>query len=380
MRLPTSCRVPFVAALLLAAGSCTPGSDHAGTLDVAEWTVDPEPLVTIGKVDGDPAYVFARIAGVRLLPDGRIVVADGSSGTIRLYGSEGLFERQMGGSGEGPGEFTYLSALRIAPPDTLIAYDGRALRLTKFLTTGEVVSTHGLRAPEGYPEVYIGSYADGAHVLAWIEQRPRDRSVVTPDVMHLGRFGPEGRLAARLDTARGMRRRGSPLPFSPHFLAAMLGDTVFHTDGLGGMVEAIGPTGEPVRRFVVPIDGWEPADARRRLESELDSAAARRLDELGESPAVDSIPTIAELLAGGEGRLWVKRYDPATDSHWIRRPRTGGEWLVLESDGTLVARVTVPAGVRLVEVRRDRVAGIARDELGVERVQVFALLRRDSTT
>ena len=353
-----------------------PGSENSvETRTSAEWAVDPEPLVTIGEMDGDPAYIFARVVGVRLLPDGCIVVGDGSSGTLRVYGPDGRYEREMGGRGQGPGEFTYLSSLSIAPPDTIAAYDSGALRLTKFLATGELVSTQRFHASGGYPEVYIVTYSDGSHALAWIKQVPRDRSVVTPDVMELGRFGGDGRLSAVLARAAGMRRLGSPLPFSAHFLAAMLGDTVFHTDGLGGTVEALGPTGEPVRTLHLPIDGWEFEEARRRLEPELDTAAVRQLRQLEDVPSLDSIPAIAELLADGEGRLWMKRYAPSTDSHWVGRRRSDGEWFVVESDGTLVARVPIPAGLRLVEVRGDRIAGIARDDLGVERVQVYALVR-----
>lgn len=241
------------------------------------------------------------------------------------------------------------------------------------IVAGELVSTRGFQAPDGFPEIYVGAYADGSHALAWIEQTPRDRSVVTPDHMKIGRFGEDGGMSVLLDTAFGMRRLASPLPFSPHFLAAMIGDTVFHTDGLDGAIHVVNPDGERVRVVHVPMDSVAFGEARRRLEPELDSAAVRRIRELHSVSGVDSVPTLAELLADGEGHLWAKRYEPSTDSHWKLRSRTGGEWLMLETDGNVVARVTIPAGVRLVEVAGGRIAGIARDELGVERVQVFAL-------
>ncbi len=78
---------------------------------------------------------------------------------------------------------------------------------------------------------------------------------------------------------------------------------------------------------------------------------------------------------GGSGRLWLKLYAPSTDSHWLGRLRTGGTRLVVRTDGTPAARVPIPPGVRLMDVRGDRVAGVARDETGVERVEVFALRR-----
>lgn len=350
--------------------------DAGEAVGPVEWGVDSEPVVSIGELEGDSAYLFSRIAAVRLLPDGRIAVADGASGTIRIYGRDGVFQRRMGGSGQGPGEFRYISDLSIMPPDTIVAYDSRALRLTNFLSTGELVSTYEFRASDGRPEVYLGQYSDGSHAVAWIRQAPRDPSVVTADAMQLGQFGADGRLARVLGTEFGMRRLGAPLPFSPHFLGAMIGDTIYHTDGLSGVVEATGPAGEAVRTLRVALDEWALEDARSLLEAELDSADVQRLHEV-EGPGIDSIPTIADVLADGEGRLWLKGYNPSTDSHWIGRQRTGGEWLVIEADGEVVARVSIPRRVRLMDISGDHIVGVSRDEMDVERVQVFALVREE---
>ena len=180
-------------------------------------------------------------------------------------------------------------------------------------------------------------------------------------------------------TDLGMRRLGSPrrvapVPFSPSFSAVMLGDTIFHTDGLAGRVEATGETGDSIRTFHVTGKVWTLQGAVQRLETVLDSANLRRLDQLQGTAGLDTIPTISDMLRGEGDRLWLKTYDPATDNFLVR-VRTGGEWVVVETSGTPVARVAVPANVRLMEIRGNRVAGIATDTLGVERVQVFALHR-----
>jgi hypothetical protein len=340
-----------------------------------QWRIDPEPLVAVGDVDAEDPYLFARIAGVELLSDGRIVVADGMSGTIRVFFSDGRFDRQMGGIGDGPGEFRYINSLRVSYPDTILAYDSRALRLTAFLATGELVSTVSFTSPDGWPEVYLGTYSDGSHAGAWIRQEPRDPSAVTADQMVLGRFDPDGRLGSILGNAVGMRRMGSPLPFSPHFLAAMVGDTVYHTDGLGGILEATGPSGEALELVSVPGRAWEADEALMRLEPTLTEGWSERLQDLTGRVALDAVPTVSEILADDEGRLWAKEYVPETDSHWNGRRRTGGEWVVVKLDGSLVARVAVPEGVRPVAIRDGRILGVAFDEYDVERVQVHAIER-----
>ncbi len=361
----------------LAVSCSDAGQTRPGASTPERWTTGSAPLVTIGEVEGEAPYLFSRIAAVRLLPDGRIAVADGGSGTIRVFGPDGTVQRVMGGQGEGPGEFVHLAALPVATADTVAAYDARAQRLTSFLVgSGEVVSMVRLFARDGHPELYLGGTSGGGHVAAWIRQVGRDESGVTPDVMRIARFGPDGRLAVEeLGRMAGMRRLRSPLPFSPHFLATMIGDSVFLTDGLDGTIRVMrASTGKRIRTLEVDMERWDPEEAWPELEEALGDPD--RVDELRRVrgvPGTDSIPVFSEMLRDGRGRLWLKRYDPAVDSHWVFRKRTGGEWVVVETDGRVVARATVPDGFRLMEIRGRRVAGVRTDALGVERVQVYAL-------
>jgi hypothetical protein len=334
------------------------------------------PRVSIGLVDGEAAYVLSGIRDVRLLPDGQVVVADGGSQTVRIYSDEGRFQDQMGGRGEGPGEFTYLAYLSVAAPDTIMAYDALALRLTRFRATGEFLSTQQFHVDTGNPERYIGTYSDGRHAMAWIDLGTRrDPGVVTPDAMQIGRFHQNGTLEALLGTSPGMRRLGSPVPFSPHFLAAMFQGELFFTDGMGGVVRGFNAQGDSLPSFQVPVERWSLDEAWRRLEDRLpDEEAVQALREIKATPGTDSIPDFSEMLVDDAGRLWLKRYDPATDSHRLTRPRRGGEWLVVERSGRVLATVPIPSTLRPVDIRGNRVAGIARDDLGVERVEVFDLL------
>jgi hypothetical protein len=362
-------------ALILTLGACNraPGAG-GGASSLPEWKIDATPVVSIGEVTGDSSYIFADIAAVRLLPDGQILVADRSSGTLRLYDGAGHFEHEMGRPGKGPGEFVYLGNAFLAPPDTILAYDAGSYRLTKFLMDGGLANTVTFHAPDGMPEIYLGTFGDGLYALAWISQGPRDWSRISADVMRVGRFRADGTMVGAVATDLGMRRLRSPLPFSPSFSAVMLGDTIFHTDGLAGRVEATGETGDSIRTFHVTGKVWTLQAAIRRLETALDSAHLKRLDQLEGTAGLDTIPTISDVLPGEGDRLWLKTYDPATDNFLVRM-RTGGEWLVVETSGTPVARVAVPADVRLMEIRGSRVAGVATDTLGVEHVQVFALHR-----
>lgn len=358
--------------------ACSPdAAPPSADSGLPEWSIGSEARLSIGEMEGVAEYLFARVASARLLEGGRVAVADRGRGTIRIYGPGGEFERAMGREGDGPGEFRYIRDLRVREPDTLAVYDAMAFRLTRFLASGELLpETVTFRADDGRPEIYVGRFAGGDHAAAWIRQEPRNPTSITVDRMRMARFGPDGERRGLLGTDVGMRRLGSPTPFSPHFLGVVIGDSVYHTDGLTGAIRVTGASGEFAGSLRADLEPMGFDRAWSALEVSLDSAGARRLREMRGTPGLDSVPVISALLVDDAERLWLKRYDPSVDSHWRLRQRTGGEWRVLERDGTAVATVSVPAGFRLLDVRGDRAAGLTRDELGVERVEVRTLTRR----
>lgn len=378
MRIP---RLALVGLLTLVWACSHPADDPAAAApDV--WAVGPDPLLSIGEVDGDPRYLFSRIAAIRVLPDRRVVVADAGSAALRVFRPDGGFEREIGRRGEGPGEFLTLRSLQTRGADTLVTYDMRNLRLSRFLASGELLGSTTLRTERGVPETYMGRLSDGTLVLTWLRFRGVLGPTPVPDSVYVGRFDGDS-LQSLVSITAGMWRVGGsgnpgysgPPPLSPHHLGALVGDTLFRSDGMGGRVEAVTPDGEVVRSFTVAIEPWDLQEAAARLQPRIDSGLAECCPRLADVSGAEEIPTLSEMLADPESLLWVKAYDPATDSHAIGRPRTGGEWWVLETDGTVSARVTMPDGFRPMEIRRNLVAGIARDGLDVERVVVYPLTR-----
>jgi hypothetical protein len=76
-------------------------------------------------------------------------------------------------------------------------------------------------------------------------------------------------------------------------------------------------------------------------------------------------PPFDGILLGRDGRIWVRRFD-----HEFAATRT---WIVLDETGNAVARVEVPGQLRIREVGKDYVLGVATDEAGVEYVHVHEL-------
>jgi hypothetical protein len=369
-------RGPLGAALSIAILGCGDASRRTEVSVPVAWQLDPVPLVELGEADGRPSEVFSRITAVALLGDGGTVVGDGASGTLRVFGPDGTFERQMGGEGQGPGEFAYLGSLHVLTADTVLAYDPVAYRLSTFARSGELLATTQMEAGGGAPEVYLGRDTRGKHLVSLIRPSPRDASHVTSDAMELRRYSSEGESWVSLGVFPGMRRVRSPVPLSPHFIGAVLGDTVFVTDGLLPVLIAIAQSDSSAVTVESGASPWTREEAWARLASNLAGADERdRLEATRDQPAWDSIPRYSDVLPDPAGMLWLKEYDPGTDSHWVLRQRTGGAWTVVSPRGRRIALVAVPEGFRLMAVGHERVAGVSLDSLGVERVLVYRLVR-----
>jgi hypothetical protein len=109
------------------------------------WIIESTPILQIGAIEGDSAYLFGQIWDAARLKDGRIVVSDGRSLGIRIYDKNGRFQAGFGGRGDGPAEFGGRAWVTFAPPDTLIVWDSGHERLSRFDLTGSLQSQILLR-------------------------------------------------------------------------------------------------------------------------------------------------------------------------------------------------------------------------------------------
>lgn len=367
--------------VVLALVTCGPEAPPVASTEITEWTVADTPLTVIGEAEGEATHLFASVADVELLADGGVVVADRGTHSVRRFAPDGTFMWEAGGEGEGPGEYGFIVGTVVTSGDTTLVWDGGLGRLTRLGPDGSLAGTLAVRTTGGPPDLHLGRTADGGSVFVWIRRDIMTREGLVPDPMAAGRFAADGALRTTLVTGPGIRRLdGQVLPFSAHFLAALVGDTLIVTDGSRPELRVVGPDGSEMRRFDLPVEAVPAATARDTLSALLGPADATRLDELPGGPATDSVPYLAELLSAPSGELWVKVYDPATDNHWQGRRRTGGRWLVVGLDGEARAWVTIPEGVRLLAVHGDRIAGRTRDALGVEQVVVYPLRQRPPTS
>jgi hypothetical protein len=315
------------------------------------------------------------------------VVADAGLLAIRVYGPDGSFQTEMGRGGDGPGEFRSIFGLWLTSAGKIGVWDARSRRITTFSPDGELESTRDVIADDelvpGNLEVFFGSFSDDDIALASLslEVDPREERLAS-DRWVLARFGPDGTFRRLLGQVRGMRRLGGrPEPFNPIPYVAAYGDSLYVAEGFEAAIAVWDESGVPTRTIELPEvpvtsdDAWSSLEAEiRRRDHEL------YLEYLALMPRTDEIPQVGGLLIDDRGFVWAKVYDPAVDALWLKGnallPAPGGEWRVVRPDGELVTSVRMPQNMTPLDVKGDRVLGVARDALDVERVVLHLLDRQ----
>lgn len=379
----TGCPPTVIVAIVAAA--VTTGD---ATAQEAEWSLAPEPLTTIDIVEGDPSYMFQSIRFARFLPDGRIVAADDGPNVVRIYGPDGTLDAEMGSSGEGPGEFVRIDGLWITPDGEIGVWDSGTGRITIFAVDGTLESSNSVTAASlsaaGRAEMFAGAFADGSIAVASPSRplRPAGDELVA-DPWGLHRIHLDGDYGGTLGEIRGMQRtRGQPWAFTslPYF--GIRGESLLVADGPEPAIAVRDGSGETIRTLALPLEPTTVGDEIwAYLEQEMELRGRTLTSRSLEWMARDhDLPAIGGLLVDDSGLIWVKRFDPMTDGLYLKTGYAlaagpGGEWLVARPTGEAVARISMPEGTVPMDVVGDRLLGVNRDELDVERLIVYRLER-----
>lgn len=361
----------------------------AGTHAQDQWQLSAEPFVDIGVLEGAPEYQLFRVTGAVRLDDGRIVVANSGTHEVRFYDAEGRHLKSVGRDGDGPGEFRYLMRLVRLNGDTLAAFDSNLGRISWFTPGGNflrAVSTAGNDA--GLIPLIQGAFADGSFfgVTAFVfgagdfpEGILHDSTLylrIAPEggrVDTLGFFQDADRYARAIDKVFFM----TLLPFGSVPTAAVIDDRFYF--GTGGSPE-VGVYDESGR--LLGLVRWNQtnrsvtqADVKRekarRLQGVSDPNARRRIESVfAEMPVPRTMPLFSSVVVDASERLWVGGYVAPGD--------TAREWRIFDRDGQLEGVSSTPAGLRVTQIGDDFILGIWSDDMGVEHVRLFSLIRSES--
>jgi len=368
--------------VVLIATACGPERPPGDTLE--RWTLSEKPTVSIGELEGDPGYLFQQVEAAFFASNGRILVVDAGLGVLRLFDDEGRFLVEMGGKGEGPGEFSDLRDAWMVSPDTVGVWDSGAARLTYFSVDGSFLRSHALRADPNVAsganlDMLIGGFSDGSVVIGWIEAGAPVVGQLSPDRIALMWFDSTGAFVREQGEVIGLVRgsRG-PVPFSPFPYHAVFNDSVYFTHGLRPTMLVRDRTWSEGRVVSFPEASQDVPAAWATFEAELRAREHPFVGFLPVPQQSDSLPHIAGLLVDDRGNVWTKQFDPAQDALWLANGKIGGgHWWVADEHGTLIASVQVPAGLVPLQVFQSSVLGLMVDALGVQRVSVYPIIRSE---
>ena len=394
---------PVMLATLLAGTSC--GGDTApGPQDPrASWTLSDEPTVIIGGADEREGYLLHWVTGATRLGDGRIVVANESTSELKFYDPEGMHLFDVGGEGEGPGEFVgSLQRLARTPGDSVLVLSSLS-GITRFGPDGRYVSSSRYRLPpSGHCRTIEGRQRlvpDGSIVLgygifigsnSYGAECPPPKPGEARQPMVVGRFVPATEAFDTIAELPAYERTSDPETMHAYPRNRVYGighDRIYLGDTGSDTILAMSFTGERIGVLPVPFEPAPvPADAKEKLSrEEVFTRPGQSMTLSWTLVYPDYYPRYARLVAAPEDRVWVMAYPPLKDpvvfAEKVIHPRIhrrldgGALWKVVDRDGSPIAELQTPPGFFLLEVGDDYILGIHRDELGREGVRLYGLTR-----
>jgi hypothetical protein len=353
------------------------------------WSVSETPALTIGAAEGDDAYILYGVRAAIRLDDGRIAIANQGLSQVRIYDADGEHVGDLGREGEGPGEFMRLMDLWRAPGDSMVAADYRLGRLTVFDGSGRVGRTIPLQQSETPRQLFGRRTLDDGSILVSAPVRASELpklGLFDGGIREFDRYSPEGKRLNQIGELPQAPNWGfdSGNPYGPSYTSAPFsiaspphasdGENVFLGNGARAEVGQWSPGGELLRiirwaaepRRVTPELREEYRDMRMAWADTPESRQSTQ-DMFDGMVFPDQLPVYRTLMADSEGYLWMQPYAAEWES--------GRDWWVFDRSGQWLGRIVLPDGLGVLEVGRDYVLGVVRDDQDVERVVLYGLSR-----
>lgn len=363
----------------------------SGSVWDGEATLVPE--VSIGELDGPDEYLLGSIWSIAVDDDRNVYAFDAQAQHVRVFDSAGVYVKTLGRRGEGPGEFTRAETIALLPDGRLVVRAPGNMRLEVFGPGDGETEQWAYNSGGLYSASPLYTDVNGRTLL-----HTRDPSR-DGFAMHLIVFGPDG---ARVDTlpepastyeppTLTAERQGTTtlvVPFSPellwtvhpsgHFVTGIPSEYRIDVERDDGVLRIERSADPP------PVHDDERAFHRERVVRRMRN---RVPDWTWNGPPIPNRkPFYQELLAGRDGRIWVRletegypvdNEDPDTEDPdsmpviWEAPIR----YDVFEPDGTYLGVVVPPAGFSRFKpvFDGDHVWAVTRDELGIERVVRFRI-------
>jgi hypothetical protein len=354
----------------------------------ATWVVEPTPVLDVRGLSTSGTVSFGYPAGGIRLSNGSLLIADRGENSIRLFDATGVLQRTTGRSGQGPGEFQSMMWAGRCGTDSLLVWDLSRRQATMIAASGDLTRQFAIPASDTAHMPFRFSCSPRGAIA--YESAPRripgaPPNAERPDIMGVNaavysvdrdgrvllRLGdvPGGEVVAVTSPSGGRGAVPRPLGRTAH-VAAMDGAVVISSadSAFVTMIHADGTQ----NRYALPIAIRAPT--RAEFDGAIQSLATMTpatmrqamIQQLSAVPVPSRLPPVSALLTDTEGLLWVQT-TPAGG--------TALDFLVMQNDGRVVARVRVPMGLTVFDIGRDYVLGSYSDSDDEMHVVVLRLRR-----
>jgi hypothetical protein len=341
-------------------------------------------------MDGGPETEFGMIIGVDVDAAGRVYVADQQARRLRVFEADGTFVRDLGGPGEGPGEFGPGLAGVFVEGETVYAPDITNQRIGLFTTEGEVLPPRSVALTDGIPLRW--DETGSGELVAQRRGMDVEGMAALADGDPITTFPEEGEEAEVLATVpRGQSIQmsgGNPTIriFEPEPIWDLADDIV--AQGMNNQFRVeLWRDGTLERVVTRPVEPVEVTDGeeRRILDMTRDMMAATGAPPQAVEQVVqqmefaESYPAFAQLLLSEDGTLWVQRIRTSRDVpegvEWSPQDMGSNEWEVFDTEGRYLGVLAFPLRFQPIREVDGVVWGVERDEFDVQSVVGYRVLR-----
>ena len=331
------------------------GVETVRTVSGSRWGGNPRLIeeLSIGEEVGDDALLFGAISASWATGD-RIYAVDTQIPAVRAFDHQGNFLHQVGGLGQGPGEYSRPIGLAVDGQGRVLVTDLQGARLNIYDSDGNRIEDW----PLGTPQAALGLQVslDG-EVFTRVIELPSEISGPIELKEGMRRVGPDGHqgdpfyppeIEFEQPTVKVEFGDNSfdmaILPFTPSYQWAFApgGEMIA---GVGNEyrieIHAGGGTVRVIEKAWIPV----PVNPdERSFRAEMAAQPMRRMAPeltIPESDVPAHKPAFTRLTADRNGRLWVTRQGPSEidpDCRETSGAAGGGVAIVMGASGDTMVR------------------------------------------
>lgn len=343
--------------LVLAASLIIPAPANAQRA----WSISTTPSLEIPAITEAGEVNFGIVTSATRLPNGDIVVADGSAGALVRFSATGVLLSRAGRIGSGPGEFRSLRWMGQCGPDSLWTQDLNQPRLSLFTASGGFVR----QVMPPHPATLVQCGATGRLILLTLGPPPAGGEATFRQIGDLFALTSANEFV-QLRTgvpATEFALIGSmpvPDPLGRTTVLAVQGQEALLGTADSAVLERIGPDGQSLGYIRLPQRSRAPTAAEvARASAALlmnvpPMARAMYKPLIAQIPVPKALPPYFGLWTDPAGRLWVLRSPPGSPV----------QFTVVSNTGSILGEASSPIGFTPMEVLVDGILAVLEQSDG----------------